>query len=98
MLSSSRFFIRTLLLILVSTVAWIALTASAAIEVPEFKKLNADANRKDGLAAWQKVYSVLTSPRCINCHTATNYPQQETIAIVTLPMSFVVRKAKEFPA
>src|SRR6476620_5720862 len=76
MLSSSRFFIRTLLLILVSTVAWIALTASAAIEVPEFKKLNADANRRDGLAAWQKVYSVLTSPRCINCHTATNYPQQ----------------------
>ena len=30
----------------------------------------------DGLAAWQEVYSVLTSPRCINCHTATNYPQQ----------------------
>lgn len=29
-----------------------------------------------GLAAWQQVYSVLTSPRCINCHTATNYPQQ----------------------
>jgi hypothetical protein len=22
------------------------------------------------------VYSVLTHPRCINCHTATNYPQQ----------------------
>src|SRR6266404_2853811 len=32
--------------------------------------------RSDGLAAWQQVYSVLTSPRCINCHTATNYPQQ----------------------
>jgi len=29
-----------------------------------------------GLAAWEQVYSVLTSPRCINCHTATNYPQQ----------------------
>jgi mono/diheme cytochrome c family protein len=29
-----------------------------------------------GLAAWEKVYSVLISPRCINCHTATNYPQQ----------------------
>ena len=29
-----------------------------------------------GLAAWQQVYSVLTSPRCINCHTATGYPQQ----------------------
>ncbi len=34
------------------------------------------AESADGLAAWQKVYSVLTSPRCINCHTATNYPQQ----------------------
>ena len=32
--------------------------------------------RAEGLAAWQQVYSVLTSPRCINCHTATNYPQQ----------------------
>src|SRR5579864_9759481 len=32
--------------------------------------------REDGLAAWQQVYSVLTSPRCINCHTATSYPQQ----------------------
>ena len=29
-----------------------------------------------GLAAWQQVYSVLTHPRCINCHTATKYPQQ----------------------
>lgn len=29
-----------------------------------------------GLAAWGQVYSVLTHPRCINCHTATNYPQQ----------------------
>jgi hypothetical protein len=25
---------------------------------------------------WQKIYSVLTSPRCINCHTITNYPRQ----------------------
>src|ERR687887_1619612 len=32
--------------------------------------------RADGLAAWEQVYSVLTHPRCINCHTATNYPQQ----------------------
>ena len=32
--------------------------------------------KSDGLAAWQQVYSVLTSPRCINCHTATSYPQQ----------------------
>jgi hypothetical protein len=32
--------------------------------------------RAEGLAAWEKVYGVLTHPRCINCHTATNYPQQ----------------------
>jgi hypothetical protein len=34
------------------------------------------ATRDAGLAAWQQVYSVLTHPRCVNCHTATNYPQQ----------------------
>lgn len=33
-------------------------------------------SREQGLAAWTQVYSVLTHPRCINCHTATNYPQQ----------------------
>src|SRR5438874_2235721 len=29
----------------------------------------------EGLAAWEQVHSVLVHPRCINCHTATNYPQ-----------------------
>ncbi len=76
MLSNFRFSILILLVILVATGTWIALTASAAIESREHKRPNGDANRADGLAAWQKVYSVLTSPRCINCHTATNYPQQ----------------------
>src|SRR6201997_5622484 len=33
-------------------------------------------NTAAGLAAWDQVYSVLVSPRCINCHTGTNYPQQ----------------------
>ena len=37
---------------------------------------DADPNLAQGLAAWERVYSVLVSPRCINCHTATNYPQQ----------------------
>lgn len=35
-----------------------------------------DARTAQGLAAWEQVYSVLIHPRCINCHTATNYPQQ----------------------
>jgi len=36
----------------------------------------ASTTREAGLAAWEQVYSVLSNPRCINCHTATNYPQQ----------------------
>ena len=76
MLPKSRLSIRTLLVIPVVTVTWIALSASAAIEIRVDKESNAGANLADGLVAWQKVYSVLTSPRCINCHTATNYPQQ----------------------
>ena len=49
------------LLVVVAPAAW--LESSAAAD-------------NDGLAAWRKVYSVVTSPRCINCHTATTYPQQ----------------------
>ena len=33
-------------------------------------------DKVQGLAAWNQVYVVLISPRCINCHTATDYPQQ----------------------
>ena len=73
---SPQFFIRTLLVILISIVTWIGLTATAAVGGREYWRLNSKDNRAAGLAAWQKVYSVLTSPRCINCHTATNYPQQ----------------------
>jgi hypothetical protein len=39
------------------------------------KSAAADA-KTEGLAAWRKVYSVLISPRCINCHTAADHPQQ----------------------
>jgi hypothetical protein len=34
------------------------------------------ASRAEGLAAWEQVRSVLVHPRCINCHTAVDYPQQ----------------------
>src|ERR1700740_3864619 len=83
MLANSRFFIRSLLIVLSFIAAWIVLTASAANERRDHKRLNTDTNRgeesasfAEGLAAWQQVYSVLTSPRCINCHTATSHPQQ----------------------
>lgn len=60
-------------------VAW-ALSASATAglatqDAAEESKTGV-STRVEGLAAWQQVYSVLTHPRCINCHTATNYPQQ----------------------
>jgi hypothetical protein len=48
---------------------------SGALGQARDARRSADA-RAQGLAAWEQVYSVLTSPRCINCHTATNYPQQ----------------------
>ena len=60
------------LLLLLFCVACIAVLRSALSS----NDLNGREARSDGLAAWQQVYSVLTSPRCINCHTATNYPQQ----------------------
>src|ERR1044071_1548068 len=63
------------LLILVSFVVCIALSTRAENE-PTGKVSAVDPKLADGLAAWQQVYSVLISPRCINCHTATNYPQQ----------------------
>ena len=34
------------------------------------------SRRAEGLAAWAQVHSVLVHPRCINCHTAVDYPQQ----------------------
>src|SRR5436190_4459674 len=39
-------------------------------------KARAGVSHDQGLAAWDQVYSVLTHPRCINCHTATNFPEQ----------------------
>jgi hypothetical protein len=33
-------------------------------------------SRSDGVAAWHEVEAVITHPRCINCHTVTDYPRQ----------------------
>jgi len=58
--------------VVVSAVAAVAITAGALVHARVFDR----SNTAQGLAAWDQVYSVLISPRCINCHTATNYPQQ----------------------
>ena len=64
-----------LLFVSVSLVAVVGWTSNPP---PESQQSAAPktTTRTDGLAAWQQVYSVLMHPRCINCHTATNYPQQ----------------------
>jgi len=63
--------------ILVACVAWSASNSIGSTREGVAQKTAARAStRVEGLAAWQQVYSVLTHARCINCHTATNYPQQ----------------------
>ncbi len=76
MLATHRLLLRVFVFLLVALVTWIVLSARTVAETGESKNSAADAKLADGLAAWEQVYSVLTSPRCINCHTATNYPQQ----------------------
>jgi hypothetical protein len=60
------------LLILIALAAW----APRSIAHADNATAVVRTSQSDGLDAWQQVYSVLTHPRCINCHTATNYPQQ----------------------
>jgi len=55
--------------------AWIASTALGAAR-EAVARPSAAPGPAEGLVAWQQVYSVLTSPRCINCHTATSHPDQ----------------------
>lgn len=55
---------------------WRISSATLAITLMVAPWAGLSSQQTEGLAAWEKVYSVLTYPRCINCHTATNYPQQ----------------------
>ena len=63
--------VRTILLAILFSVTSFAGTESRKQEAPA-----ARSTRAEGLAAWQQIYSVMSHPRCINCHTAGDYPQQ----------------------
>lgn len=76
MVRSRTAVIRLFSVVVVASAAWSTALSSAAGQDTPRKSMPAPAVRDAGLAAWQQVYSVLTHPRCINCHTATNYPQQ----------------------
>ena len=55
----------------------VSIVALVVLGITAIERAAADSTTTaQGLAAWEQVYSVLTHPRCINCHTATNYPQQ----------------------
>lgn len=89
MLANHRWLSPIFLLVLVSFVVCIALSTRASnsywvssesgtgVPAREItRKMPVPPSLAQGLAAWERVYSVLISPRCLNCHTATNYPQQ----------------------
>jgi hypothetical protein len=73
---SHRTILRLFFIALVACTAWSGMPSRASAQNVSGKQPTLPATREVGLAAWQQVYSVLTHPRCINCHTATNYPQQ----------------------
>src|SRR5258708_7719098 len=62
-------------LALVTCGAWVASVSLGSARDPVARE-SAAPKPAEGVAAGQQVYSVLTSPRCINCHTATSHPQQ----------------------
>lgn len=76
MLATHRLLQRVFVFMLVVLATCIAVSTHGARKTWERKTVAPEARLADGLAAWDQVYAVLTSPRCINCHTATNYPQQ----------------------
>jgi len=76
MVGSGRAMVRLFFFVLVGCAEWSATLAGAQGQGLSRKGTDNPTTRGAGLVAWQQVYSVLTHPRCINCHTATNYPQQ----------------------
>lgn len=75
MLVNRKLLPKVLLFILAVFATRLAVTTRGPVESETIKPTTAKTVA-DGPAAWQDIYSVLISPRCINCHTATNYPQQ----------------------
>ena len=80
--------------VLLACAAWSTALSSAAGQATKRKGMPVPATREAGLAAWRQVYSVLTHPRCINCHTATNYPQQGDDRHRICLTLFAVRKTR----
>ena len=76
MISKRTSVLRISFFLLIALAIWCAVSSALAERTARGTSAPATDRRSEGLAAWQQLYSVLTHPRCINCHTATNYPQQ----------------------
>src|SRR6266496_2255560 len=74
-MNSRRPILRGVEMVLVGGFCWVLLAIGGCQHSAAQSKVTT-ARRAEGLAAWGQVYSVLTHPRCINCHTASNFPQQ----------------------
>jgi hypothetical protein len=57
----------------VTTAASLAVVAAVLFYLPFAA---AQSPRDEGLAAWKRIETVLVHPRCINCHTVTDFPRQ----------------------
>jgi hypothetical protein len=69
--------LRVMFVLLIVYGTWTLSTPTGSADQAKSQRTQAGGStRAEGLAAWQQIYSVLKHPRCINCHTATNYPQQ----------------------
>ena len=68
---------RAVALLVVSLISIMSLGQSTSSETNQQSVAGSPSpTRTEGLAAWQQVYSVMSHPRCINCHTATDHPDQ----------------------
>jgi hypothetical protein len=76
MISKRTSVLRISFFLLTALAIWCAVSSALAERTARGTSAPATDKRSQGLAAWQQIYSVLASPRCINCHTATSYPQQ----------------------
>ena len=74
MLTNHRLLSPILLVVLIAFVVCVGLSTQANNNPASVSVANPTV--ADGLAAWSQIYSVMISPRCLNCHTATRYPQQ----------------------
>jgi hypothetical protein len=73
---------------LVALVTLVTLLGSIGLSWNYVMNVNAPVTRplaSDGAVAWESVYSVLTYPRCINCHTTTDFRHRHFPNVVRGP-------------